>query len=154
CFDKSFTLFGIHQGRWLNGQTEKISRGVPIGPVIDHYRAQLSGGDLPDLAPEEARLFELEHRGEFPPVVGCDEFQRKVWELSHPGAPRLLVITGEPQTGKSLCLAVLEALLPMSRHIVLRIEASRVSKLPARQVTEQILRAAGTALPAGVADTA
>lgn len=153
CFDKSFLLFGVHQGAWTrNGHT--VNRGVPIMPIRDDIRQQITTLPVPDAA--DCAIWQL---GAAPvagvtsvapgdPVIGCDEFQRLVWRSALLSQPRVITVSGETGSGKTFRAAVLGALLPDDGHLKIVLDARTISKLDAAKLAATICNEAGATMPA------
>jgi V8-like Glu-specific endopeptidase len=150
CFDRTFMLFGLHQGQWVRVPADGpvINRGVPILRIKEHIQQSIR--DLPVPDPSESPVWKLGPADLYAPVVGCDEFQRLVWKSAVAGSPRLLLLRGEARTGKTFRLSVLSAMLPDSGHLKLLLRAEAISKMDALQLAAEICKAAGAALPAFV----
>lgn len=147
CFDRTFMLFGLHQGEWVKvpRNTTVINRGVPIVRIKEHI--QLSIRELPVPDPSETPVWKLSSTDLFAPVVGCDPFQSLVWKSAVAGTPRLIVTTGEPGTGKTFRILVLSAMLPDSGHLKVALRADALSKLEATHLATLICRTAGAVIP-------
>ena len=148
CFDKSFMLFGIHQGVWTGaGPAGGVTnRGVPIRGVIDDIKAKLKEG-LPGLDPSENPIWSLGPAKNYAPVIGTEPFQKLVWASAVAGAPKVLVIGGAKGSGKSFLVELLSSMLSDGGHLKVTLRADSVSKMNARQLAEAVCKAAGTTLP-------
>jgi hypothetical protein len=148
CFDKSFMLFGIHQGVWTGagGAGRVTNRGVPIKGVIDDIKAKLKEG-LPGLDPSENPIWSLGPAKNYAPVIGTEPFQKLVWASAVAGATKVLVIGGAKKTGKSFLVQLLSSMLSDGGHLKVTLEAGSISKMNARQLAEAVCKAAGTTLP-------
>ncbi|HEX8635319.1 MAG TPA: trypsin-like peptidase domain-containing protein [Pyrinomonadaceae bacterium] len=147
CFDKSFMLFGFHQGVWTGatGDGRVTNRGVPVLRVIEHINANSEG--LPPLDPEENPMWSLGEAKNNEPVIGTETFQKLVWRAAVAGTPKVLVIGGTPGSGKTFLVQLLSAMLSDGGHLKLTLKADAISKLDARQLADTICKAAGTTLP-------
>lgn len=148
CFDKSFALFGIHQGVWKGaaGAGHVTNRGVPIRGVINDIKQKLKDG-LPGPDPSETPIWNLGAAMNYAPVVGTEPFQKLVWDSAVAGAQKLLTIRGTKWSGKSFLVKLLAYMLPDGGHLKVTLKADSVSKMNARQLAEAICKAAGTTLP-------
>lgn len=148
CFDKSFALFGIHQGVWkgVGGAGHVTNRGVPIRGVIDDIKQKFKDG-LPGPDPSEIPIWNLGAPMNYAPVVGTEPFQKLVWDSAVAGATKVLTIRGTKGSGKSFLIQLLSYMLPDGGHLKVALEADCVSKMNARQLAEAICKAAGTTLP-------
>jgi hypothetical protein len=120
-FDKTFSLFGIHQGEWSKNGESKLNRGVPIQRILLH---------LPELPAVDARMIKmwrLNESGEFTPVVGCDGFQNKFWKAVANDSRRILVIEGKKGRGKSFRVTLLNELLKKTSEMKLVLPAESFS---------------------------
>ena len=148
CFDRSFMLFGLHQGEWaaVSANGKMINRGVPIVRIKEHI--QMSIRDLPVPDPTESPVWKLGSTDLYAPVVGCDLFQSLVWRSAVAGSPRMILLAGETGSGKTYRLSVLSAMLPDSGHLKIALRADAISKQDAAQLATSICKAAGAAIPA------
>ncbi len=148
CFDRSFVLFGLHQGEWRNrklagGRT--INRGVPIFGIKQHIQQNIQQLPAPD--PSESRVWKLGMAENYSPVVGCDSFQSLIWKSAVGGSPRVIPLRGESRSGKTFRLSVLSAMLPDSGHLKAFLQADAISKLDAVQLASRICEVAGASIP-------
>jgi hypothetical protein len=80
CFDASFRLAGIHQGRW---KKDKLGRLVPIGLFLERLQAVVKT----DIAPDS--LWSLNEQADGQLVIGRQGFFEAVAEVATPtGAAR------------------------------------------------------------------
>ena len=80
CFDASFRLAGIHQGRW---KKDKLGRLVPIGLFLERLQAAVKT----DIAPDS--LWSLNEKDDGQLVIGRQAFFEAVAEVATPtGAAR------------------------------------------------------------------
>ena len=147
CFDKTFTLFGLHQGAWPG---DEINRGVPITQVCSDIE---STGGLP--APEPSDLFVWKTLELEAPVIGCDAFQTLIWNSALSGTPQLIPIpassAGGAGSGKSFRLTVLSEMLPAAGHLKIPLKASELGgaggEADAMRVVAAICKTAGAPQP-------
>lgn len=139
CFDKSFQLFGLHQGAWKAGSA--VNRGIPIARILEHCGPLLA----PD--PSELRIWRLEQMQRYAPVIGCDEFQTLLWKTAVAGRTRLLVITGQKGWGKTFRTQILDALLAQGGHLKVWLNAASIAKLDAAALAVKMCTAAGAPAP-------
>jgi hypothetical protein len=144
CFDKTFSLFGIHQGVWKAGP-DGANRGVPITRIIQHLR---ENGGLPAPDPNDIPLLRAGVGDYALPIVGRDDFQSLVWGSVTKGEPRLISIGGDGKLGKTFCAEILEAMLPDGHHLKIAIEAETIAKMSAPEFAQTICAAANATLPA------
>lgn len=143
CFDKSFTLFGIHQGAWQTGPNG-ANRGVPITKIIQHLS---SNGGLPEPEPDKVPILRAGEGDYALPIVGRDDLQSMVWRSINRANPCLIWIQGDPKTGKTFCVDVIAAMLPDGDHLKIAIEAEAIAKKPALDCARAICAAAGASPP-------
>lgn len=165
CFDRSFVLFGIHQGVWPapangnasgNGATggaaagggavPVFNRGVPIRRVRESIRVQLP--ELPAPNPEDNLVWEFADRpGNTPSaVIGCDELQTLTWRAAMNRSPRIIHITGEEFSGKTFRLDLLSSLLHEGGHLKLPLVAVSELRKGPLELAQSICRLAGAQL--------
>jgi hypothetical protein len=147
CFDKSFMLFGFHQGVWTGqGSGGRVTnRGVPILRIIDDIKEKLKEG-LPGLDPSENPIWSLGKAKNYAPVIGTEPFQKLVWDSAVAGMPKVLVIGGAKGSGKSFLVQLLSSMLPDGGHLKVALKADSISKMNARRLAEAICKAAGTSM--------
>jgi hypothetical protein len=151
CFDKSFMLFGFHQGQWKTAPTsatnnERITnRGVPVVRVLEHIKQEIT--ELPTLDPAENPFWSLGATKQYAPVLGTDDFQKVVWRSAVAGTPKVIVITGVKGSGKSFRVEVLSSMLSDGGHLKVTLKADSISKLSAPKLAELICLNAGVAAP-------
>ncbi|WP_031364648.1 trypsin-like serine peptidase [Caballeronia sordidicola] len=147
CFDKSFTLFGLHQGAWTrpgeNGAV--INRGVPLVRVKEHFDARIS--ELPSPEPCDCQISQLGARDLQAPVIGCDEFQSAVWRSAIAGSKKIIWISGDPGGGKTFRTRLLAVMLADSGHLKIELNASTISKMSATELAGAICKGAGAPVP-------
>jgi hypothetical protein len=147
CFDKSFMLFGFHQGQWTtapnNGRV--TNRGVPVVRILEHIKEKIN--ELPTLDPAENPVWSLGPTKQYAPVMGTDDFQRIVWRSAVAGTPKIVVITGGKGSGKTFRVEVLSSMLSDGGHLKVTLNADSISKLSAPQLTEMICLKAGVPVP-------
>ncbi|SER90712.1 trypsin-like serine peptidase [Pedobacter rhizosphaerae] len=139
CFDKEFSLIGIHQGSWPEQTAQGTpavatararNRGVPIVNIIEHIKKTIT--ELPLPLVQDSPLYWLREES-FEPIIGCDAFQSQIWSMVLRQEAQVLSITGEPYSGKSFLLKVAQTLLSDQRHLKINLPAERISKI---EVTE------------------
>jgi len=152
CFDRSFLLFGLHQGEWYaeqnkaDGEKQYVNRGIPIKRIIEHMNAH--GVKLPAPPPSMIRIWTtLASNGKRVPAVGTDSFQTLIWNSALTGDPRLITIDGKKQSGKSFMLDMLAPMLPEGGHLKLIFEVESYAKKEVIPVATMICKAAGAAIP-------
>ncbi len=143
CFDKSFALFGLHQGTWTE-QDEKLNRGIPIVPIIRHLRDTI--GELPKADSIFQAIREVTVNGVALPVLGAEDFQIEVWRSVTGGKNRILSLTGDVGVGKTFRLSILQEMLPTVGHLKVVLDAPTCSKDDARALVARIARAVGADL--------
>ncbi|MBO0720271.1 MAG: trypsin-like peptidase domain-containing protein [Blastocatellia bacterium] len=147
CFDKSFMLFGLHQGVWNNCPTNGrvVNRGIPIVRILEHIKDKIER--LPALDPAESPIWQLDQKDYQWPVIGCESFQSMVWRSAVSGQPKLLVITGDDDSGKTFRVDLLSAMLSDGGHLKVRLNAENISKMDPARLAGEICATAGSALP-------
>lgn len=147
CFDKTFALFGFHQGEWINGAPNGrvTNRGVPIVRVLEHVKAQIT--ELPALDPSDVPIWSLGPANGYAPVIGTESFQSIVWRAAIGGAPRVLVIGGASGSGKTFRANLLSSMLPDGSHLKLLLRAEAIAKASVLDLAARICAAAGAELP-------
>lgn len=151
CFDRSFMLFGLHQGVWnqANGNgAPAMNRGIPIVPIIEHIKAQHPEG-LPKPDPSESPIWELTSTNKREPVIGLNEFQSVAWRLAMVSGPKILLISGPKGGGKTFCSRVLSEMLPDGGHLKIMLNAGSggIGQKDAQQLVADICTQAGIATP-------
>jgi Trypsin-like peptidase domain len=144
CFDKSFALFGFHQGQW-SGAAQATNRGIPIARVIEHINTKYGG--LQQSEPKESLIWKLGLDGQNAPVIGCDEFQQLVLQSAVSGKPRLFTIAGNSGSGKTFHTKVLSAMLPDAGHLKIKLNSEAISKMDAPELARVICTGAGAKAP-------
>jgi hypothetical protein len=153
CFDKTYKLFGIHQGAWrmpasgggaANGAND-VNRGVPISHVRDSIFKQVPALPSPNFddslvwqlvpAPDAAALA----------VIGCDAIQTLTWRAVD-GAPRIILIRGDSASGKTFRLDMLASLLPESGHLKVPLRANEELRKAPLELAKTICQAASATL--------
>jgi hypothetical protein len=150
CFDRSFNLIGLHQGVWSDRDGGAINRGVPIRPIHAFLQKQ------PSAAPSsDAPIWEMP--GTHEPIVGCDDFQGEVWASAVSGQKRIIVIGGDPASGKTFHAALAHAILSEVNHLKIELEAPPIAKMDAVTLANEISSKSGAEplkiLPVEEADT-
>lgn len=145
CFDKSFSLFGIHQGAWPHppARKGKANRGIAVTSIYRHYSAQ---GKLPDPDPANVPIWNVASEGVIP-AIGCEEFQGMVWGAALRDELRVMVLRGDDGSGKSFLLDILNTMLPDKMHAKVQILAETVAKGDAVQFVEKICMEAHAVMP-------
>ncbi|WP_020604217.1 trypsin-like serine peptidase [Spirosoma spitsbergense] len=149
CFDRSFMLFGLHQGVWSNGAgTPVMNRGIPLVQIINHIKSQYPQG-LPEPDPSESPRWELATDTKREPILGLDAFQAVCWRLAMVGGPKLLVISGPKGSGKTFCTRVLWQMLSNGSHLKISLNAGPggIGQKDARQLVADICANAGAVAP-------
>jgi hypothetical protein len=145
CFDKSFSLFGIHQGEWPHppARKNKANRGIAVTNIIKHV---LANGGLPPPEPANVPIWNLADEGVVP-AIGREDFQAVVWNAALKNDLRIIVIRGGSDSGKSFLLDVLAAMLPDKMHAKVEIKAETVAKTESAAFIEKICTLAHAPIP-------
>lgn len=149
CFDRSFMLFGMHQGVWSNKPGPAgaaVNRGIPITSILQDIKAR--NGSLPAPDPSELPVWHLSRNDGEAPIIGCEEFQRLVWRSVLGETIRVILIGGDSGRGKSFRLKVMTAMLPDAGHLKVRLEASVIAGKDAPGLAKEICKQAGATVPA------
>lgn len=149
CFDRSFMLFGMHQGVWSHPAapgSSPINRGVPITCILKDIRNR--SGALPAPNPAELPVWRLSKSDWEAPVIGCEQFQQMAWASALGESIRVILIGGEAGRGKTFRLKLLAAMLPDVGNLKIALEASDIATLDAVALASLICRKAGAAVPA------
>ncbi len=147
CFDKSFTLFGIHQGKWKKsaaegqGEGRVVNRGIPIARVLEHIKEVIK--ELPALEPSENPIWSLGETKQYAPVIGTDSFQSVIWRSAVAGMPKVIVIRGGRGSGKTFLVGLLSSMLPDGGHLKVTLKSESISKMNAEQLAQKICETAG-----------
>lgn len=150
CFDKTFSLFGFHQGVWDrrpsgNANIARVTnRGVPITNVDKHIKETLT--QLPPPEPQEVPLWHLGAVDQYMPVLGREIFQSLVWRSAMTGAPKVVVISGQPGSGRTFLTRVLAHMLPDAQHFKIMLDSEIVAKGNALALARAIMTGAGAAI--------
>jgi len=143
CFDKTFALFGLHQGQWSapspGGQI--LNRGVPLTGIIEDYRA------LPAPDPAEMPIWNISESGRRTPILGTMDFQQLIWQSAINGSPKLITIRGIVGSGKTFRLSVLGAMLLEGGHLRIDLRAELIAKLEAKALATTLCDIAGASQP-------
>lgn len=145
CFDKEFSLIGIHQGAWptkINGQT--TNRGVPIANIIEDYKSKIS--ELPSPDPNDCPTWCLDKKS-YKPVIGCDDFQAEIWKSTILGKPKLITTSGYERTGKTYLVDIISSILNDADHLKIIIPGEVIAKADALSIAQSICKGAGASLP-------
>lgn len=130
CFDKEFSLVGIHQGAWPTPEAEpKLNRGMPITNIIAHIRNTIKALPSPD--PGEMPIVTLDFKK---PVIGCDDFISLLWRQGIEGEYRAIAIHGEPSYGKTFLLELLPVILHDASHLKIRFEGQNIATMSIEQM--------------------
>jgi hypothetical protein len=147
CFDKSFSLFGIHQGTWPHppAKSEKANRGIAVTSIFRHVDTT---GGIPPPDPENVPVWNLADDDGLVPAIGRQEFQRLVWSAASTDDTRILVIRGGDQSGKSYLLNMLDNMLPDALHAKVEIFSETLTLPEGTAFVDKICRLAHAAIPA------
>jgi len=148
CFDKSFMLFGFHQGVWRTAPQNggvTTNRGVPAVRILKHITDSIK--ELPALDPSENPIWSLGVKNAYAPVIGTEDFQKIIWRSAVAGKPKLLVITGADDVGKTFRVNLLSIMLSEGGHLKITLNAKSISNLDARTLAERICVEAGADVP-------
>jgi hypothetical protein len=152
CFDKSFSLFGLHQGEWADtGIGAAANRGIPLHSVIEHLKSN-DNFPLPDLEASENLIWRLGGNQANALVIGCDDFQNLIWQSVFKGNPKIITISGERGRGKSFRIELIKTMLPEGGHLKIHLSAEDITSLSALDLAIRICREAGAQVPGGFAD--
>lgn len=149
CFDKEFTLIGIHQGSWpvkLDGH--QVNRGVPIDKIIGHIKTIFAQG-LP--FPDAENPYWCLDKIHYEPLIGRDDFQFALWEsFTNPTSKiRLFEIKGAEGSGKTFLTRVAITALNDLQHLKIVCPAETFGKMDPIAFINYICNAAGS-VPAKV----
>lgn len=146
CFDRSFMLFGLHQGVWERiGANGVLNRGIPITRIAAHVKSKIERLPLP--RPQEITLWKLEGKNSNIPVIGCDAFQSLIWTAAMSGMPKLVSIKGGLRSGKTFCIELLSTLLHSDNHLKIILSAEAVGRMGAPELAAHISKVAGMVHP-------
>lgn len=147
CFDKSFSLFGLHQGEWTNVETGvKSNRGIPIKKIFENLVTK--DIILPDLDASETFIWKLSSSQGNASVIGCDDFQELIWQSVLKGNAKIITISSRDGIiGKSFRIELLKAMLPEGGHLKIHLSAEVIAKLSALDLASKICRDAGATVP-------
>ncbi|NID11266.1 trypsin-like serine peptidase [Fibrivirga algicola] len=152
CFDQDFMLFGLHQGAWpTNPGDPVLNRGVPLSGIQAHIKETI--GELPAPDPADSPIWSLGEVDGFLPVLGCDAFQATIWQSVLSGRPRLFTTDGLAGSGKTFRARVLSTMLPVSGHLVMRLDGQLVSKFSATELVAAIAGQVGQPVPVFTSQT-
>lgn len=156
CFDKEFSLVGLHQGTWTI-QNQQINVGIPIINIIEHLESQKKGITSAEII-EQYFICSIE-ADDFAPVIGVDDFQKLVMEMEvtqkseaqkelsiRPDAPRLVIISGEEGEGKTFLTSVLNEILDSAEHLKIELKGEAIAKDDAEKIAKKICSIAGREL--------
>jgi hypothetical protein len=145
CFDKEFSLIGLHQGSWpqpVNGNI--TNRGIPISKIIEHYSAKFTALPLPD--PSDCPVWCLDKKS-FQPFIGYDDFQLDMWKSAMTGNKRLITTSGTDQSGKSYLMELVFSILSDGDHLKITLEGEGIAKKTALELAKKICSDAGADVP-------
>lgn len=138
CFDKTFTLFGLHQGEWMNSPGGlQANRGIPIVRIHEHYRKN---------APMklESQIWRLSETKGSLPVIGCDDFKEALLKSVLLSLPKFFIISGAKGSGKSFRIEVLDTVLADGNNLKVILNAESLSKMGVVELVTKICDEAGT----------
>jgi hypothetical protein len=146
CFDKNFSLFGLHQGQWIwqAATNKKTNRGIPIIRILEDIDRR---GPLPPPDPSDIRIWSLGKSMNFQPVIGTDQFQSIVWDAALNGRFKIIDIKGAPGFGKTFLLSLLGVLLPEAGYLQIKLSTEVIGKLNALQLAREICKEARAEIP-------
>jgi len=136
CFDKEFSLIGIHQGVW---EQKVLNRGIPIHNIIEHIKSCI--GSLPQPVPGVKKMWYL--GSDYEPVIGLDSFQDLILTKLVPGLFTLLNLSGNRGSGKTFTSEVVFSMLPESEHLKLTLRANEIGTMDATIFANHLLCLAG-----------
>jgi Trypsin-like peptidase domain len=145
CFDKEFSLFGIHQGEWptkVNGNT--TNRGIPIAPIIKHYSKAYAQLPLPD--PADCPIWCMDKKTLLP-FIGYDDIQSEIWKTVIPGNRRVLAVNGDEATGKTFLASLIFAILPDDEHLKIIFEGDEIAQMTEMDIIKYICDKVGMPVP-------
>ncbi len=147
CFDRDFELCGLHQGEWKNSlaPTNRVNRGVPMSRICEAINSEPN--NLPPLDVTERPVWSLGETAESAPVIGCDLFRADIVAAALPGGNRVINISGDPGSGKTLRLLVAELILTERNHLKVVIDTPSAAVLSAEDFGRHLCRLAGESLP-------
>jgi len=141
CFDKEFSLIGIHQGKCaITIDGKKSNRGIPIIKIIDYIKNTIDRLPLP--LPSESPFYWLDMVN-YEPIIGCDDFQTAIWASVNNPKTKLFQIIGEDGSGKSFLIRVANAILSDEMHLKIIAPAEIISKMSALEFLGFIGNAVG-----------
>ncbi|WP_243737102.1 serine protease [Cupriavidus sp. L7L] len=149
--DCNFEPIAIHQCGFHNAAGNTFINGAIPTACIAKIAKSFDNVVGPD------PLWQITATGE--PVIGREKFQAAVMQCLS-GDRRILVVNGEPKTGRSFSIKLLRALLGVAEHAVVEFPAADLSATPEKlavQLLEKFEMPAGANQPlpsSGEADTA
>ncbi len=146
CFDKEFFLIGIHQGEWpekVNGNV--TNRGVPLSPIIRHFTAKFPQLPIPD--PADCPVWCID-KISYSPIIGYDDFQSDIWKIVIPGQKRIVTTAGTENSGKSLMMSIVYAILPDDDHLKITLDGEAIAEKTALEIVKLICDRVGKEVPA------
>ena len=141
CFDKSFSLFGIHQGKWDNSS----NRGIPLLRILEDIKKKIN--ELPGPDPSKVIIWNLGANGNLQPVLGTKAFQILIWRSLSGDTIRLIEISGNKGSGKSYLVKLLSTILKDGAHLKLFFEGIEISKMDVMSLAIHICVSAKAKVP-------
>ncbi|WP_289665642.1 trypsin-like serine peptidase [Flavobacterium panacagri] len=147
CFDKEFTLIGIHQGVWpekLNGRT--VNRGIPIDKICTHFNS-VHNTNIHEMDFENP--FWYLDKIKYEPVIGRDDFQLLLWDsfINPQNNKRLFDIKGVEGTGKTFLTRIAHSALNDIQHLKINCPGEIIGKMDACSFVNYVCGTAGIPLP-------
>jgi len=153
CVDShSFEAVALHQaGSYDTAGKLQHNWAIPMAKIREAADSSGKFGDIQKVDPELDPLWCLKDSvpGRLIPVIGRCEFQALVWSTVS-GARPIVIIHGQPQSGKSFSIDILRSLLPISEHKIVSYDAADIPIDALEFVTSflsQISPAGPTSLP-------
>lgn len=145
CFDKEFTLIGIHQGAWpdlLDGNV--VNRGIPIDKILSHFNSTYRNNTLSFENP-----FWCLDKIKYEPVVGRDDFQLLLWDsfINPQNNKRLFEIKGGDGSGKTFLTRLAHSALNDMQHLKINCPGEQIGKMEVCAFINYLCNAAGATLP-------
>ena len=146
CFDSSFSICGIHQGAWPRAEANgrRANRGVPITRIVEHIEQH---GELPSPDPTDMPVWRLRAVDDGAPVLGREDFQRLIWKAALEDSPRILLVNGPAESGKSFLSRLLHTMLPDRLHLKIDLPAEVIAKADAATFIANVCKEAGITVP-------
>jgi hypothetical protein len=131
--DEAYEAVALHQCAIRGPDGKPVVNGaIPIAPI-----ARCAGAGVLGIVGTCDPLWRLPEAGE-PPVFGREGFQKLVWQ-ARSGSPRVIVVSGPAESGKSFSTQVLRASLPPDEHLVIALNAAAIPA-DAAALAAEILR--------------